>query len=68
MTDDIWTLTVKRDEIAQIDQELLSLLQKTNRNLKDCLNKEEMESLFMFPKWKNLKLSFYLLNVAILVL
>ena len=28
MADDIWTLTVKRDEIAQIDQELLSLLQK----------------------------------------
>lgn len=28
MTDDIWTLTTKRDEIAQIDQELLSLLQK----------------------------------------
>ena len=28
MIDDIWTLTEKRDEITQIDQELLSLLQK----------------------------------------
>ena len=28
MIDDIWTLTAKRDEITQIDQELLSLLQK----------------------------------------
>ena len=28
LMDEIWTLTVKRDEIAQIDQELLSLLKK----------------------------------------